>query len=150
MRCQWELEFEQMNGARRTLSGDLQAHDLVAQFQRQVERRGGPHVAWREPERRLAQPLAALRVRKDEPITRAARGAYHHAFEAAALSERGRGGQRFLSRAGLDHREAAAGDGRQPIGKGAGFAVVVDAIGQPDDAGVALSLERGLERAGCL
>ena len=126
---------EQLNRARRTLARDLDTRHLVAQFERHVERERATVGAGRQRELRFPEPLALGRQRiRDAGPCRAALGAHHDRVEAPLIGELRPEPERFATRRRHHHREpTATGHRHQPLGERAGRAIMIDAIGEPDD-----------------
>ncbi len=142
---------DEADGAGRALAGDLDAADLVAQLERQLERNGRRGRAGGEFERRFGEALPARRDGVHEAVARAAAAGAARALRACR-SGRCRPTTPSGSRraAVLDDGEGAAlREAAQLVGGLGRLAVVVDVVAQPDDAGAALGAgERRFERAG--
>ena len=87
---------------------------------------------------------------QDAGARAAARRAHHDGVEAALFGELGRKTERFAPRGRQDDRELAAGRKRgQSLGERTRRAIVVEAVGEPDDrARCGTAGERTFERAG--
>ena len=140
--------IEQMHGAGRALAGDLHARDLVAELERQLEPHRRAAGARRELERRLAEPLAACRERQGNAAALSAIGAQDVAPRAC------RPGRDRRRQPAPHRRSGSRSPPRRPIRRGSracrrtrALAVVIDAVRQPDDAGLRLAGQRALEDA---
>ena len=89
---------DEADGAGRALAGDLDAADLVAQLERQLERNGGRRRAGGELERGFGEALPAGRDGVHEAVARAAVRAQYARFELAALADAGRDAERLALR----------------------------------------------------
>ena len=134
--------IEQMHGARRPFAGDLDAGHLIPEFQRQVEAWRSARVAPVEVERRLAQPLPARREGVQHADARCRRRRAGPGFELAVRC------QAPAAAASASSPGRAVDDDQLPpptvsvtslSAKARRLAVMVDAVGQPDDADVALA-----------
>ena len=88
---------DEADGAGRALAGDLDAPDLVAQLERQIERNGGRRGTGGELERGFREALPAGRNGVHEAVARAALRAQHARFQLAAQADAGGDAERLAS-----------------------------------------------------
>ena len=138
--------IEQVHRARRALASDLHARDLVAKLEWHLEPYRGAVGARSELEGRLAEPLAACRKRKGNAGSLSAIGAQDVRLELAVPAETGGGSHCLIAGAALNHHNATRScEARELVGERARLAVVVDAVRQPDDAGLRFAGQRALK-----
>ncbi len=126
---------DEADGARRALAGDLDAADLVAQLERQLERNGREVLTGAEAERRLGQTLPARGNGMDKARPRGALRTQDARLQLAALPDAGGDTERLGAASILDDGEGpAVGERAQLVGNLGRLAVMVDVIAQPDDA----------------
>jgi hypothetical protein len=135
-----------LHGAGRSFARYFKPRNVVAQFDRQIERRFALAILHAERVARLANRRALGVDRANHAGGDAAGGAQHLDRH---LGRGVFGGDQRLrrGRAALEHRQLAVADGLAEIFDKFSAAPGVDAVGQPRDLGITGRLQEAVERA---
>ena len=141
--------IEQIDGAGRALPANLDAGDLVADLERQIELRLGLARSTRQREGHFAERLAAAGDGPDHASARAFGSAQDPGGESASLACGLVQRKRRIVPVRAEHQDAARRAGKlgQAVREGPALAIV-ETIGKPHDAIVRLAAKLALKHVG--